>query len=69
MEVKRFFRPIKGCRLIASDNHPFMAAFDYIGEVIKVDENIAWFVNREGDTDTIIWRFKDGANKFIWFGA
>ena len=69
MEVKRFFRPIKGCRIIASDNHPLRCAFDYIGEVVKVDGNIVRFMDRSGDTDSLIWRFNDGDNKFIWFGA
>lgn len=69
MEVMRFFRPIKGCRVIASDCHPHKRKFDRIGEVIKVDGNIFWFRDGRGDIDSMIWRFRDGENKFIWFGA
>jgi hypothetical protein len=65
----QFFTPIKGCRIVASAQHPFKKAFDRIGEVLKVDGNIVWFKNCQGDTDSMIWRFKDGNNKFVYFGA
>jgi len=67
--MKQFFRPIRGCRIVASDSHPYKKEFDYIGRVIKVNGNIIAFINSTGDTDYLIWRFKEGNNKFIYFGA
>lgn len=69
MEVMRFFVPIKGCRILASNLHPLRASFDYIGEVVKVDGGTVWFKDKSGDTDILIWRFRDGDNKFVWFCA
>lgn len=69
MAVMRFFRPIKGCRIFASAQNPHFKEMDYVGEVIRVDGNFAWFTDRAGDTDLVIWRFEDGVNKFILFGA
>lgn len=69
MQIRQFFTPLKGCRIVASGLHPLKKEFDYLGEVIKVDGNICIFRNQSGDTDSLIWRFKEGNNKYIYFGA
>jgi hypothetical protein len=64
-----FNRPLKGCRMVASDQHPHRDPFDYIGEVVKVDGNQVVFRNRSGEIDRIIWKFRSGKNPTIYFGA
>lgn len=67
--MMQFFKPLKGCRMVASKDHPTMKELEYIGTVEKVDGNQVVFRNRTGDLERIIWRFKDGNNKFVYFGA
>lgn len=67
--MMQFFKPMKGCRIVASSKHPTRKEFDYIGEVIKVDGDIVWFRDQVGDTDTMIWRFKEGNNLYVYFVA
>lgn len=65
----QFFKPLKGCRMVASKDHPTMKELEYIGTVEKVDGDQVVFRNRTGELERIIWRFKDGNNKFVYFGA
>lgn len=69
MEIRQFLTPQKGCKIVASAIHPFKKEFDYIGIVIKIDGNIIRFKNQLGEIDSLIWKFKDGINRFIYFGG
>lgn len=69
MEIRTYGRPRKGCKMVASDKHHTLKEFDYIGEVLSVVGNIVAFKDRNGDTDYIIWNFKEGPNDTISFGA
>ncbi len=69
MEINQFLKPSKGCQIYASGQNPFYAPLDRVGECIKIDGNICWFRDRRGDTDSLIWRFAEGNNKFFIFGA
>jgi hypothetical protein len=69
MKINQFFKPLKGCQIYASEQNPFCSLFDMVGECIKVDGNVCWFIDRRGDTDSFIWRFAEGNNKYFIFGA
>lgn len=62
-------KPATGCKIYASNSHHSKNENDYIGEAIKVDGNILKFRDIGGDTDSLIWRFKDGLNKTVYFGG
>jgi hypothetical protein len=68
-EMKKFFRPLKGCRILATEEHHTLKPMDYVGRVHSVDGNIITFKDRSGQLDTMIWRFKEGNNKTVVFGA
>jgi hypothetical protein len=67
--MKLFFKPMKGCRIMATDSHAALNEMDYIGTVHCVDGNIVTFKDRNGQLDTMIWKFKEGLNKTVMFGA
>lgn len=67
--MMQFFKPLKGCRVVASKDHPTRKEFDYLGTVERVDGDQILFRNSRGEVDRLIWRFKDGNNKFVYFGA
>jgi len=67
--MMQFFRPIKGCKVVATDSHHKLNAGDYVGIVHKVDGNIITFKNRQGEHENMLWRFKEGNNTTITFGA
>jgi hypothetical protein len=67
--MKQFFKPLKGCQIRATLAHPELNNMDYVGRVHSVDGNIINFKNRAGELDLMIWRFKEGNNKTIIFGA
>lgn len=54
---------------MATDSHNKLKAMDYVGRVHSIDGNIIAFKDRSGQLDTMIWRFKEGNNKTIVFGA
>lgn len=61
----RFFKPMRGCRIYASDKNMTRKAGELIGECIKVDGCTCWF--RSGnETDLFLWEFPDGS-KNDWF--
>lgn len=70
MAIMQIFKPTTGCRIYASEQH---YAFDYLthsGVVIEVAGNIIHFKSLiHGDTDSMVWRFSDGNNKHVIFGA
>ncbi len=67
--MKQFFKPLKGCQVLATESHPSLKEGDYVGTVHVVNENIITFRNRQGEHEDMIWRFKEGNNKTITFGA
>jgi hypothetical protein len=67
--MKIFHTPIKGSQIIASQYHHNLKAGQCIGVISKVDGNIIKFIDRNGEKDSIIWRFKSGNNKTIHFTA
>lgn len=70
MSIKQFFRPLKGCKIYASQTHHSLSFLTPIGVVTEVSGNIVHFKSfLHGDTDSMVWRFKDGNNSDIVFGA
>jgi signal peptidase I len=67
--MMQFFKPMRGCRVVASESHPTKKKMDYIGRVVKVDGDQIVFVDSAGETHWMIWRFKDGNNPTIYFEA
>lgn len=67
--MKIFHTPIKGCKIIASQYHHNLKAGQYMGAVRRIDGNIIKFIDRNGEKDSIIWRFESGNNKTIYFTA
>ena len=67
--MKQFFKPLKGCQMVASDQHPSLKEFDHVGIVKSVEGRIISFVDRSGKVDWLIWRFKEGNNTTVYFGA
>lgn len=67
--MREFFKPIKGCRVLATADHHSLNEGDYVGLVNFVDDNIITFKNRSGEHEKMIWRFKEGSNKTVTFGA
>ncbi|WP_448647118.1 hypothetical protein [Pseudomonas mohnii] len=54
----RFFKPMKGCRIFASDKHMTKPAGEFIGWCEHVEDGICVF--RNGSVvDRIIWRFSN----------
>jgi hypothetical protein len=64
----RFYRPINGCSLFASKDHMTKKHGEFLGKVKNVDGDILTF-EINGQTDKLIWSFKDGRNKWIEFGV
>jgi hypothetical protein len=67
--IKAYHTPLKGSRIIASQYHHNLKAGQHIGVIRRVDGNIIKFIDRNGEKDSIIWRFKSGNNKTIHFTA
>lgn len=65
----QFYRPLKGCQIRATDSHHSLNTGDYVGRVHIVSDNVITFKNRQGDHENIIWRFREGNNTTITFGA
>jgi hypothetical protein len=63
----RLFKPIRNCKILASENHHSLKELDYIGRVLKIEGNMLAYTDKDGDTDWIIWNFKEGLNKTICF--
>lgn len=55
----RFFKPVKGCRIYASDEHMTKPAGEFIGWCEKVDGGMCIF-RLGADVDRFIWRFGNG---------
>ncbi|MDG9886322.1 hypothetical protein CSV86_014775 [Pseudomonas putida CSV86] len=56
--MMRFFKPMRGCRIFASEKHMTRPAGEFIGWCEKVEENICIF--RDGAVvDRFIWRFNN----------
>jgi len=64
-----FLTPIKGCKIMAGYNHHNLNHGYYIGIIHLIKNNIITFKNRQGEHEDIIWRFKEGINTAIIFGA
>ncbi|MGY2337933.1 hypothetical protein ACW9HW_01625 [Pseudomonas sp. SDO5532_S415] len=52
----RYFKPMKGCRIFASDKHMTKPAGEFIGWCEHVEDSICVFRN-DSVVDRIIWRF------------
>lgn len=67
--MRIYKRPIKGCTLYATREHFSLNHNQIAGEVVNIDGNLLKFRDLDGDIQTLIWRTKDGLNKFYKFGA
>lgn len=67
--MKTYTRPRKGCFLYATRENWNMRHNQIAGEVVSIDGNILKFRDPDGDIQSLIWRTKDGLNKFYKFGA
>jgi len=54
---------------MAGYNHHNLNHGYYIGIIHLIKNNIITFKNRQGEHEDIIWRFKEGINTAIIFGA
>ena len=68
--MMRFFKPMQGCRIFASEKHMTEVPGTLLGWCEKVDGNICIFKPVCSlETDRFIWRFKDGPNDWYEFAA
>ncbi|MFE1816922.1 hypothetical protein [Metapseudomonas otitidis] len=64
----QFLKPMRGCRIFASEQHMTKSVGELIGWCEKVDDNVCIFRAVGGDLDRFIWRFKEGPNKWFTYG-
>ncbi|ASN68669.1 hypothetical protein 3S11_45 [uncultured Caudovirales phage] len=68
--MMKFFKPMRGCRIFASDKHMTKPAGELIGWCEKVDGNICLFKPPcSPEIDRFIWRFKDGPSDWYYYAA
>lgn len=60
--------PSKGKKVYATSEHYTISEGDLVGEVVAVNGAIIKYRDRDGDTVSMIWKFKDGYNKTVYFG-
>ncbi|WP_243723495.1 hypothetical protein, partial [Pseudomonas aeruginosa] len=66
----QFFKPMRGCRIFASEQHMTKPAGELIGWCEKVDGNICIFKPPcSHELDRFIWRHKDGLNPWYLYSA
>ncbi|AWT29857.1 hypothetical protein IPC367_27325 [Pseudomonas aeruginosa] len=66
----RFFKPMRGCRIFASEHHMTKPAGELIGWCEKVDGNICIFKPPCSlELDRFIWRHRDGLNPWYHYSA
>jgi len=54
--MKRVFKPLRDCLILASENHHSLKPLEFVGRVISVDGGVAVFKDAKGETDRIIWK-------------
>ncbi|MCY1299699.1 hypothetical protein D9M71_88260 [compost metagenome] len=66
----QFFKPMRGCRIFASDKHMTKPAGELVGWCEKVDANVCIF-SQPGtpELDRFIWRFREGVNDWFAYSA
>jgi hypothetical protein len=68
--MRRFTKPMRGCRIFSSDKHMTLPAGELVGWCEKVDGNVCIFkppCSRE--LDRFIWLHKDGPNPWFEYAA
>jgi len=65
----RFTKPMRDCRVFATDKNELHKAGEFLGIVLKVEGNLL-HVKNKGETDIYVWRFaSDRKNEWIEFGV
>lgn len=68
--MRRFTKPMRGCRIFSSDKHMTLPAGELVGWCEKVDGNICIFKPPCSlELDRFIWLHKDGPNPWFEYAA
>lgn len=68
--MRRFTKPMRGCRIFSSDKHMTQPAGELVGWCEKVDGNICIYrAVGSPETHRFIWRFSDGLNPWFEYSA
>ena len=64
----KYRKPSLGLKVYATSEHYTEQEGATVGVIVAIEGPIIKYTDNDGDTVSLIWKFKDGYNKTVYFG-